>query len=158
MRTLKLFFVIVICLLGIHVTTVNIRLYNIQRMVEGIVDEERRENLRKAVVDGMDGTVMVTLTYYHPVEEQCDSTPLITADNSRIDLERLRDGKIRWCAISQDLRKKFPFGSRVSIDGVGEYYVRDVMNQRHRNRIDILVYPGKTMRLPKGRVAARKVG
>lgn len=157
MRTLKLFFLIVVALLSLHVIMVNIRLYNIQTMVERMVDEERRENLKKVVEEDIANIVMVNLTYYHPVAEQCDSTPLITADNSRIDLEKLKAGQIKWCAISQDLKRKFPFGSKINIDGVGEYYVRDVMNQRHRNRIDILVYPGKTMRLPKGKVHVRKV-
>ena len=45
----------------------------------------------------------VTLTYYQPVKGQCDSKPLITADGSKINLNHLKSGKIRWCAISRDL-------------------------------------------------------
>ena len=50
----------------------------------------------------------VTLTYYQPVKEQCNSQPLITADGSKINLHHLKQGKIRWCAISRDLLWLFP--------------------------------------------------
>ena len=59
MRTLKLFFLIVVALLSLHVIMVNIRLYNIQTMVERMVDEERRENLKKVVEEDIANIVMV---------------------------------------------------------------------------------------------------
>lgn len=40
-------------------------------------------------------------TVYHAVEEQCDDTPLITADNSFIDTTRVNE--LRWIAVSRDL-------------------------------------------------------
>jgi hypothetical protein len=40
-------------------------------------------------------------TVYHAEEKQTDSTPLITADNSRIDTARVN--KLRWIAVSRDL-------------------------------------------------------
>lgn len=41
----------------------------------------------------------VTLTVYHPVESQCDDTPLITANGTKIDLEKLKKwrNKILCC-------------------------------------------------------------
>lgn len=50
----------------------------------------------------------VTLTCYHPVKEQCGEYPLITSDSSKIDLTLLKEGKIKWCAVSRDLLWLFP--------------------------------------------------
>lgn len=92
----------------------------------------------------------VTATVYNPVESQCDSDPLITADNSKIDLDKLNSGQLKWIAISRDLREHFKYGSKVrikcktdpSINGV--YEVRDCMNPRFTSRIDILKPIGHT--------------
>ena len=43
----------------------------------------------------------VKVTCYQPVEAQCDSDPLTTADGSKIDLHKLKKGDVKWCAISQ---------------------------------------------------------
>ena len=91
----------------------------------------------------------VTLTYYQPVKGQCDSKPLITADGSKINLNHLKSGKIRWCAISRDLLYLFPKNKpkRVHIEGFGVYEVKDVMNKRHKHRIDILIHPKDSKRI-----------
>ena len=94
----------------------------------------------------------VTVTCYQPVKSQCDSDPLITADGSKIDLHKLKKGKIKWCAISRDLLWLFPKDKpkRVHIEGYGIYEVRDVMNKRFTHRLDILLHPSdKTMILAK---------
>lgn len=85
----------------------------------------------------------VTLTCYHPIESQCDNEPLITSDGSRIDLNALKQKKIRWCAISRDLLYLFPPAKqkRVYIEGFGIYEVRDIMDRRFHHRIDILKHP-----------------
>lgn len=85
----------------------------------------------------------VTVTCYQPVEAQCDSGPLITADGSKIDLHKLKKGDIKWCAISRDLLWLFPKDKpkRVYIEGYGIYEVRDVMNNRFNHRLDILLHP-----------------
>lgn len=89
----------------------------------------------------------VTVTVYNPVIEQCDSTPLITADNSEIDLKKLKQGKLKWVAVSRDLLKnrKVKYGGRVrlkckdkSLSGV--YIVHDTMNPRWEKRVDILAH------------------
>ena len=96
----------------------------------------------------------VTLTYYQPVKGQCDSKPLITADGSKINLNHLKSGKIRWCAISRDLLYLFPKGKpkRIYIEGFGTYQVRDVMNRRFRNSVDILIHPKNSKRIKLNKV------
>lgn len=91
----------------------------------------------------------VTLTYYQPVKEQCNSEPLITADGSKINLHHLRQGKIKWCAISRDLLWLFPKNrpKRIYIDGFGIYQVRDIMNKRWNHRVDILIHPKDSKRI-----------
>lgn len=88
-------------------------------------------------------TTHVTITCYHPTKEQCDENPLITADGSKIDLQKLKKGKIKWCAISRDLLWLFPKNKpkRVYIEGFGYYEVRDIMNKRFNHRLDILLHP-----------------
>lgn len=90
----------------------------------------------------------VTATRYNPVEGQCNSQPLITADMSKISLSKLKRGKIRWIAVSRDLRKIYKYGDVVEIkakDGDdnsinGLYEVHDTMNKRFTDRIDILTH------------------
>lgn len=88
-------------------------------------------------------TIHVKLTYYHPTVNECGNSPLITADGSRIDLKKLKDGKIRWCAISRDLLPLFPPGKpkRIWIEGYGVYEVHDVTGKRIRRTVDILLHP-----------------
>lgn len=86
---------------------------------------------------------LVTVTRYNPTREQCGSNSLVTADNSKINLEKLRKGIIRWVAVSRDLRRKFKYGDTIYIDSDddnirGHYEVHDTMHPRHTNRIDIL--------------------
>lgn len=87
----------------------------------------------------------VKVTCYQPVEAQCDSDPLITADGSKIDLHKLKKGNVKWCAISRDLLWLFPKDKpkRVHIEGYGIYEVRDVMNKRFNHRVDILIHPSE---------------
>jgi len=94
-------------------------------------------------------TTHVTLTCYQPIKAQCNSQPLITADGSKINLKHLKHGKIQWCAISRDLVWLFPKGKpkRVWIEGFGVYEVRDLMNKRHKHRIDILIHPKNSKRI-----------
>ena len=91
----------------------------------------------------------VTLTYYQPIKEQCNSEPLVTADGSKINLHHLKQGKIKWCAISRDLLWLFPKNrpKRIYIDGFGIYQVRDIMNKRWNHRVDILIHPKDSKRI-----------
>lgn len=91
----------------------------------------------------------VKLTCYQPVKEQCDLEPLITSDGSKINLKHLKQGKLKWCAISRDLLWLFPKDKqkRIYIDGFGIYEVRDIMNKRFTHRVDILIHPNDNKRI-----------
>ena len=95
----------------------------------------------------------VTLTCYQPVEEQCNSDYLHTADNSFIDLKKLKKGELKWVAISRDLLYLFPLGSKVKITDettgkcYGTYIVKDKMNKRWDHRMDILIHPDSKERI-----------
>ena len=85
----------------------------------------------------------VTVTTYNAVRSQCDKTPTITADGTRIDHKKLKNGKQRIVAISRDLLWAIPLGSTISIEGHDCYVVRDIMNPRFNHCIDILQHPSK---------------
>lgn len=93
--------------------------------------------------------VLETLTIYNPEVGQCDDSPLITANNSRIDLDKLRRNEIRWMALSRDLLKRwngaFNYGDTVVLetgdaDIDGRWVINDNMNKRFRNRGDLLFH------------------
>ena len=86
--------------------------------------------------------LLVTATVYHPVPEQTDSTPFITASGAYI--EECCPGDHRWLAVSRDLEDfGFVFGAKVLVEGAeeldGVWTVQDRMNKRYKNRIDFLV-------------------
>lgn len=93
---------------------------------------------------------LVTLTGYHPVVEQCDSTPDITADGTKFVIDAARNYRI--AALSRDMLKRwggpFKYGDLILVKGTrngvydGIYQIRDTMHQRHRNWIDVLLTPG----------------
>ena len=86
----------------------------------------------------------VKATMYHPVEEQCDDTPLITADGSKIDPYKVSNWN--WIAVSQHMLTRnggpLNYGDTVYVFGTehkdGVYVIKDCMNKRKRNQIDFL--------------------
>ena len=87
--------------------------------------------------------INVKATMYHPVEAQCDDSPLITADGSIIDPYKVSSWN--WIAVSQDMLKKnggiFNYGDKVYISGThkdGIYTIHDCMNKRKTYQIDFL--------------------
>ena len=88
-------------------------------------------------------TTHVTVTTYNAVSSQCDKTPTITADGTRIDYRKVKNGQQRIAAISRDLLYAIPLGSTIYIEGHGYYVVRDTMNCRFNHCIDILQHPSK---------------
>lgn len=104
---------------------------------------------RSAQVDTIRGAEYnVTVTMYYAVAGQCDNSPLITADGSKINPKKATEHK--WIAVSQDMLKKnggkLNYGDFVEIKGTGDkdgiYEVHDCMNRRFKNRIDILETKG----------------
>lgn len=83
----------------------------------------------------------VKVTCYQPVVAQCNSNPMITADGSRINMNQLKAGQVKWCAVSRDLLKHYPYGSKIYIEGHGWYEVHDTCNKRFTNLVDILIHP-----------------
>ena len=88
-------------------------------------------------------TTHVTITTYNAVRSQCDRSPLITADGTKIDHRKVKSGKQRIVAISRDLLYAIPLGSVIYVEGHGCYEVRDTMNSRFKHRIDILQHSSK---------------
>ena len=86
----------------------------------------------------------IKATMYHPVEEQCDDTPLITADGSKIDPYKVSNWN--WIAVSQHMLTRnggpLNYGDTVYIFGTehkdGMYVIKDCMNKRKTNQIDFL--------------------
>ena len=80
----------------------------------------------------------VTLTTYNATKAQCDNNPNKTANGTIIDHKKLKQGKLKYCAISRDLLWCIPMGSIIYIDGHGRYEVVDTMNARFKHYVDIL--------------------
>ncbi len=78
----------------------------------------------------------VTVTAYSPRESETDSTPYITAFQTRV-----RPGII---AVSRDLFKKgWVEGRKVYIDQFGVFVIQDLMHHRKRQQLDIFFYSTK---------------
>ena len=86
----------------------------------------------------------VTVTTYNPTEHQTDSTPNITADGTKF--HTWKASSYRYVALSRDLLSRwggpFNYGDYIVIEGTGDrdgvYQVRDTMNPKWTNRVDIL--------------------
>jgi 3D (Asp-Asp-Asp) domain-containing protein len=88
----------------------------------------------------------VTATCYRANVNECDSSPLLTADGSYIDTNRVDE--LRWIAISRDLNKVYKMGEKVYVSGIGNGYdgiwtVHDRMNKRFKKKIDFLISKAK---------------
>ena len=113
-----------------------------QSLMESITEENIE--LTKILADLKSEGMPVTVTMYQPVRRQTDSTPNILADGTRI---RTQDASnYKFIAVSRNLLKRFggwlDYGDFVFLKGTdhkdGVYQVRDTMNKRFVNRIDIL--------------------
>lgn len=88
--------------------------------------------------------INVTVTMYNPTREQTDRTPNELADGTKINPKKATS--YRYVALSRDLLKRwggtFDYGDYIAIEGAGKndgvYQVRDTMNKRFTNRVDIL--------------------
>ena len=117
---------------------------NIQ--LQSLVDENKRlsDKLNEYETEGMH----VTVTMYQPVRYQTDSTPNILADGTRIKTEQASNYK--FIAVSRNLLKRWggwlDYGDFILLLGTGHkdgvYQVKDTMNPRFVNRVDILESPG----------------
>ena len=103
-----------------------------------------KEQVAEIKIEGMD----VTVTMYHPTRNQTDSTPNILADGTRIRIHKASEYK--YIAVSRNLLSRWggwlDYGDFVVLKGTdgkdGVYQVKDTMNARFVNRIDILESTG----------------
>ena len=89
-------------------------------------------------------TLDVSATMYYPVPGQCDDTPDITADQTKIP-DIYDCSHLKWIAVSQDLLwfngGPIRYGDTVYVYAghkTGSYIVRDAMNKRFKYKIDFL--------------------
>ena len=88
--------------------------------------------------------VEVDVTMYQPVYPQTDNSPDITADGTKIRIHKASEHK--FVALSRNLLKRwgggFDYGDFIYIKGTkdkdGVYQVRDTMNPKWVNVVDIL--------------------
>ena len=91
----------------------------------------------------------VTVTTYNPTKAQCDDTPNITADGTKINPKNA--SQYRYVALSRDLLNRwggpFEYGEYVAIEGTnngkhdGVWQVKDTMSPKWIKRIDFLTHP-----------------
>ena len=82
----------------------------------------------------------VHATVYNAVPAQTNSDPGHTAFMFELDLDN--PYKHRIIAVSRDLLKEYPKGTKVYVCGTsydGVYVVMDKMNKRYTDRIDLLI-------------------
>ena len=124
----NLIFIAVLCFIPYSLfTSVSDVKNNVEKKEEDKVAEEFRK--------------VVTLTTYSVTEEETDSTPNITASGFEIDEDNPK--KHRIIAVSRDLKRRLKFGEKVILSNAGRFngiwYVRDLMNSRFTNKIDVLI-------------------
>tara|TARA_A100001201_G_scaffold1957_1_gene4960 strand:+ start:1246 stop:1797 length:552 start_codon:yes stop_codon:yes gene_type:complete len=134
----------------------NYKKFHEESKVELTAENERLNAIvEEFKLEGME----VTVTMYHPVRSQTDSTPNILADGTRIRVHKASE--YRFIAVSRNLLKRWggflDYGDFVVLKGTGEkdgvYQVKDTMNPRWVNRIDILETPGtKPYRIEKAEI------
>ena len=149
---IKMYQAILINLIGIAIITLhydnvvrNINAENrmLQEKVWNLTDENNDMLYSNRIM------YRVTVTTYNPTRAQTDSTPNITADGTRINPRKAT--QYRYVALSRDLLSRwggpFEYGDYIVIEGTngkdGIYQVRDTMNPRWTNRVDILTTNSK---------------
>ncbi len=101
-----------------------------------------------AVYSDNEFAVVLTATGYSSSVRETDSTPFITASNTRT-----RTGIV---AMSRDLLRRynpeapFAFGDVVHISGLGDFVVEDSMHPRWRRRVDVW-FPSRSEAVRFGR-------
>ncbi len=93
---------------------------------------------------------IVTGTMYNPTLAQCDATPNITADGTKINPKHA--STYRYVALSRDLLERwggpFDYGEYITVEGTkngqhdGIWQVRDTMNPKWLKRVDFLLTSG----------------
>ena len=137
-------YIVLVTVINGWVSTSFLKDKNIQ--LQSIVSEniDLKKKLYKYETEGLN----VTVTMYEPLSYQTDSTPNILADGTRIRVHKASE--YRFIAVSRNLLKRhggfLDYGDFIVLKGTGQkdgvYQVKDTMNKRFVNRIDILESPG----------------
>ena len=106
--------------------------------------ESENSSLRDELSHFNEYGIVVDVTMYQPVYPQTDTTPDITADGTRIRISKA--SKYKFVALSRNLLKRwggpFDYGDFILLKGTegkdGVYQVRDTMNPKWVNVVDIL--------------------
>ena len=106
--------------------------------------KDENKYLHDELKDFYEYGVEVSVTMYQPVYPQTDKTPDITADGTKIRIHLASEYK--FVALSRNLLKRwggqFDYGDFILIKGTkdkdGVYNVRDTMNPKWVNVVDIL--------------------
>ena len=111
----------------------------------GLTTELEQLEIRRASSE-----FIVTGTMYSPTRAQCDATPNITADGTKINPKRA--SQYRYVALSRDLLERwggpFGYGEYITVEGTergkydGVWQVRDTMSPKWLKRVDFLVTNG----------------
>ena len=106
--------------------------------------ESENKTLRDELSHFNEYGIEVDVTMYQPVYPQTDMTPNITADGTRIRISKA--SQYKFVALSRNLLKRwggpFDYGDFILLKGAGNkdgvYQVRDTMNPKWVNVVDIL--------------------
>ena len=106
------------------------------------------DSLKERLSEYEEYGIIVDVTMYQPVYPQTDKTPDITADGTRIRIHKASEYK--FVALSRNLLKRwggpFDYGDFILLKGAGHkdgvYQVRDTMNPKWVNVVDILESKG----------------
>ena len=106
--------------------------------------ESENSELRDELSHYNEYGIEVDVTMYQPVYPQTDDTPNITADGTRIRISKA--SQYKFVALSRNLLKRwggpFDYGDFILLKGAGNkdgvYQVRDTMNPKWVNVVDIL--------------------
>ena len=129
----KVFFILSLLLCSISIGQAT------QCLIEGDAPHLEQFTTENGSVEICDYDI-VTATVYNAVPQQCNADVEHTAFMFKLDLKNPYKHKI--IALSRDLLKKYPKGSKVMIVGTnydGIFTVMDKMNKRYTSRIDILI-------------------
>lgn len=104
----------------------------------------QNDDLKDQLSTFYDYGIKVNVTMYQPTRYQTDNTPNITADGTKIRIKNASEYK--FVALSRNLLKRwggpFNYGDFILLKGAdnkdGVYQVRDTMNPKFVNYVDIL--------------------
>lgn len=87
------------------------------------------------------GQYTLTATKYYP---GYNGMGTITASGSKVDINSLKKGSVRWVALSRDMLKTFKYGDTIKVECENEHLsgywvVKDKMHKRWKKKIDFML-------------------